>query len=34
MEKVVKDSELADIYAFLHAQPAPPDLHRIPILKN
>jgi mono/diheme cytochrome c family protein len=32
-EKVVKDSELTDIYAFLRAQPAPPDLDKIPLLK-
>ena len=32
-EKVVKDSELNDIYAFLRAQPAPPDLDKIPLLK-
>ena len=32
-EKVVKDSELADIYAFLRAQPAPRDVDSIPLLK-
>ena len=32
-EKVVKDAELTDIYAFLRAQPAPPDLDKIPLLK-
>jgi mono/diheme cytochrome c family protein len=32
-EKVVKDSELTDIYAFLRAQPAPPDVDKIPLLK-
>jgi mono/diheme cytochrome c family protein len=32
-EKIVKDSELTDIYAFLRAQPAPPDVDKIPLLK-
>jgi cytochrome c553 len=32
-EKTVKDAELTDIYAFLRAQPAPPDLDTIPLLK-
>jgi mono/diheme cytochrome c family protein len=32
-EKIVKDMELTDIYAFLRAQPAPPDLDKIPLLK-
>jgi ubiquinol-cytochrome c reductase cytochrome c subunit len=32
-EKIVKDSELTDIHAFLRAQPAPPDLDKIPLLK-
>jgi mono/diheme cytochrome c family protein len=32
-EKVVKDSELTDIYAFLRSQPAPPDVDKIPLLK-
>jgi mono/diheme cytochrome c family protein len=32
-EKVVKDTELTDIYAFLRAQPAPPDVDKIPLLK-
>src|SRR5262245_47561433 len=32
-EKVVKDSELNDIYAFFRAQPAPPDVDSIPLLK-
>ena len=32
-EKVVKDSELTDIYAFLRAQPAAPDVDKIPLLK-
>jgi cytochrome c553 len=32
-EKTVKDAELNDIYAFLRAQPAPPDLDKIPLLK-
>ena len=32
-EKTVKDAELTDIYAFLRAQPAPPDLDKIPLLK-
>ena len=33
-EKVVKDSELADIYAFLRAQPPAPDVDKIPLLKQ
>jgi ubiquinol-cytochrome c reductase cytochrome c subunit len=33
-EKIVKDSELTDIHAFLRAQPAPPDLDKIPLLKQ
>ena len=32
-EKIVKDMELTDIYAFLRAQPAPPDVDKIPLLK-
>ena len=32
-EKIVKDSELTDIHAFLRAQPAPPDLDTIPLFK-
>ena len=32
-DKIVKDAELTDIYAFLRAQPAPPDLDKIPLLK-
>jgi len=32
-EKTVKDAELIDIYAFLRAQPAPPDVDKIPLLK-
>ena len=32
-EKIVKDSQLTDIHAFLRAQPAPPDLDKIPLLK-
>jgi mono/diheme cytochrome c family protein len=32
-EKIVKDSELTDIHAFLRAQPAPPDVDKIPLLK-
>jgi mono/diheme cytochrome c family protein len=32
-EKIVKDSELNDIHAFLRAQPAPPDVDKIPLLK-
>lgn len=32
-EKTVKDAELTDIYAFLRAQPAPPDVDKIPLLK-
>jgi len=33
-EKIVKDAELTDIYAFLRAQPAPPDVDKIPLLKQ
>lgn len=32
--KVVKDSELADIYAFLQALPAPPPAKDIPLLNE
>jgi len=32
-EKIVKDTELTDIYAFLRAQPVPPDVDKIPLLK-
>ena len=32
-EKTVKDAELTDIYAFLRAQPAPPDVDKILLLK-
>jgi mono/diheme cytochrome c family protein len=32
-EKIVKDMELTDIYAFLRAQPVPPDVDKIPLLK-
>jgi len=32
-EKIVKDTELNDVYAFLRGQPAPPDLDKIPLLK-
>ena len=32
-EKIVKDAELTDVYAFLRAQPPPPDLDKIPLLK-
>jgi mono/diheme cytochrome c family protein len=32
-EKIVKDTELNDVYAFLRAQPAPPDVDKIPLLK-
>ena len=32
-EKIVKDSELTDIHAFLRAQPVPPDVDKIPLLK-
>jgi ubiquinol-cytochrome c reductase cytochrome c subunit len=32
-EKIVKDAELTDIYAFLRAQPAPRDVDTIPLLK-
>ena len=31
--KVVPDAEIADIYAFVRARPAPPSVDRIPILK-
>jgi mono/diheme cytochrome c family protein len=33
-EKVVKDAELADIYAFLRAQPPAADVDKIPLLKQ
>jgi mono/diheme cytochrome c family protein len=33
-EKIVKDAELTDIYAFLRAQPAPPDVDKILLLKQ
>ena len=33
-EKIVKDAELTDIYAFLRGQPAPPDVDKIPLLKQ
>ena len=33
-EKIVKDSELADIYAFLRAQPPAQDVDKIPLLKQ
>jgi mono/diheme cytochrome c family protein len=33
-EKTVKDAELTDIYAFLRSQPAPPDVDKIPLLKQ
>jgi mono/diheme cytochrome c family protein len=33
-EKVVKDAELTDIYAFLRSQPAAPDVDKIPLLKQ
>src|SRR5262245_22924203 len=33
-EKIVKDSELTDIHAFLRGQPAPPDVDKIPLLKQ
>ena len=32
--KVVKDSELADIYAFLESLPAPPPVKDIPLLNQ
>jgi mono/diheme cytochrome c family protein len=32
-EKIVKDTELNDVYAFLRGQPAPPDIDKIPLLK-
>ena len=32
-EKIVKDAELTDVYAFLRGQPAPPDVDKIPLLK-
>ena len=32
-EKIVKDAELNDVYAFLRAQPAPRDPDTIPLLK-
>jgi mono/diheme cytochrome c family protein len=32
-DKIVKDAELTDIHAFLRAQPAPPDVDKIPLLK-
>ena len=32
--KVVKDSELADIYAFLESLPAPPPVKDIPLLSQ
>ena len=32
--KVVSDKDLADIYAFLSAQPAPPPAKSIPLLNN
>lgn len=32
-EKTITDAELTDIYAFLRAQPAPPDVDKIPLLK-
>ena len=33
-EKIVKDAELTDIYAFLRAQPPAPDVDKIPLLKQ
>ena len=33
-EKVVKDSELADIYAFLQSLPNPPAVKDVPLLKE
>src|SRR5258705_12350531 len=32
-DKIVKDAELTDIYAFLRAQPAPRDVDTLPLLK-
>jgi len=32
--KVISDKELADIYAFLHSLPKPPDVKSIPILNE
>ena len=32
-DKIVKDAELTDIYAFLRAQPPPRDVDTIPLLK-
>ena len=32
--KIVSDSELADIYAFLQARPQPPAVKNIPLLSN
>jgi hypothetical protein len=32
--KVVPDQDLADIYAFLQAQPQPPPAKNIPLLNN
>ena len=32
-EKIVKDTELNDVYAFLRGQPAPPDVDKIPLLR-
>src|SRR5262245_17865767 len=32
-DKIVKDSELTDIHAFLRPQPAPPDVEKIPLWK-
>jgi ubiquinol-cytochrome c reductase cytochrome c subunit len=32
--KVVSDTELADIYAFIHSLPKPPDAKSIPMLNN
>jgi hypothetical protein len=31
--KVVSDTEMADIYAFLQARPEPPDVENIPLLR-
>ena len=33
-EKIVKDAELTDIYAFLRAQPPAPDVDKSPLLKQ
>ena len=33
-EKIVKDAELTDIYAFLRAQPPAPDVDKIPLQKQ